>query len=108
MAEAGLRAEALDEYRSLLDRAGNDASRRCGILRSIGRLQEEGKDLEGALASFSEALTLLAHGNWLRRDLEGRVLGIHRARGSLSNLADDLRESPQIRLEAMHRVGIMG
>ena len=96
LGEAGLDDEALADYDALLEMAGEDASKRCAILRETGRIHEKRKEHDKALEVYKSAAELLGRGNWMKADLEGRVIQVHRARGTL----DVLEASCMERLQA--------
>ena len=54
--------------------------------REIGKIQEEKGDYEAALTSYDAALALTAPGNWLRKDLQHRIVGMYAADGNWEGL----------------------
>ena len=83
LAHNALFDEALVEFEVAERLAADDAQRRCRVLREIGRMHERLDQGAEALAVYDRALSLLARGHWLRVEMEGRVLGLHRRAGTL-------------------------
>ena len=48
-------------------------------LREIGKLQEEKGNYQDAIQSYDNAIALTAPGNWLRKDIQQRIVGIYAA-----------------------------
>lgn len=92
MAESGLLAEAAAAYQPLLEESREDPAQHCRVLRDFGRLQELQGELEPALATYDRVLALTDRGNWLRREIELRVVAIHRRTGKLEGLLARLQE----------------
>ncbi len=88
-------AEAQTAYAPLLEETAGDPAQHCRVLREFGRLQELQGNLDPALATYDAILAATARGNWLRKEIEGRVVQIHRRQGKLDALV--------ARLEAQRR-----
>ena len=95
LAEAGLLEEALSDYRALADLAGADASKRCAVLREMGSIHERRKELDEALRQYTAAADLLRRGNWMKEDIQGRIIRVHRERGTLDALERECRDRIQ-------------
>jgi len=91
LSENGLVDEALVDLALAKDLAGQDAAQRCRVLSEVGRLHERRLRIKQALAAYREAIDLMQRGNWLLRELRGRVLAIHRRTGQLETLIKETR-----------------
>ena len=58
----------------------------CLSRREIGNIYEAKGDYETAIKSYDSALALTAPGNWLRKDLQHRIIGIYAADGNWEGL----------------------
>ncbi|MGE0706628.1 MAG: tetratricopeptide repeat protein [Planctomycetota bacterium] len=98
LADNGLLDEALEELEQAKTLAGQRADQRCRVLAEIGRLRERRAEVPQALAVYREAIALTGRGNWLGKDLRGRVLALHRRSGKLAELVTqseaDLAQDP--------------
>jgi tetratricopeptide (TPR) repeat protein len=92
LAEAGLVAEAAHEYVPLLAETEGDPAQHCRVLRDHGRLLELQGDLDAALRTYDRILALTARGNWLRKEVEARIVAIHRRTGKVEALLTRLRQ----------------
>ncbi|MCZ6602680.1 MAG: tetratricopeptide repeat protein, partial [Planctomycetota bacterium] len=92
LAEGGLLEEALGDWRALLDLARDDSSKRCAVLREMGRIHERRKDFDEALSHYTRAAQLLRRGNWMKADIESRIVRVHRERGTLDALEEEVRK----------------
>ena len=88
LARHGLDDEAGEEFAAAEELAGDDTAKRCRVLAEIGRLHERRLRGEEALAVYDRAIGLMARGNWLKRDLYGRVLALHKRAGTLEQLIE--------------------
>src|SRR5690606_8809971 len=86
LAQRALHEAAAGEYRALLELVGANAERRCEVLRLLGRSQERLGKADEAIASYTEAIRLLADDHWLQRELEDRIGGLHRDSGKPEEL----------------------
>lgn len=93
LAAHGLFDEASAEFTEARRLAGDDASKQCRVLAELGKVQEMRLKIEDALATYGEALTLMGRGNWLKKDLQGRILAIHKRGGGLDGYVKTLREA---------------
>ncbi|HLU37772.1 MAG TPA: tetratricopeptide repeat protein, partial [Planctomycetota bacterium] len=90
-AQAGLLDEAAAEYEPLLAETESDPSQHCRVLRAVGQLHEARGDLAAAMASYERVLALTDRGNWLRKEVEGRLVQIYRRTGRLEELVARLQ-----------------
>jgi tetratricopeptide (TPR) repeat protein len=91
LSENGLVDEALVDLGVAKEIAGSDAAQACRVLSEVGRLHERRLRIRPALAAYREAIDLMQRGNWLLRELRGRVLAIHRRTGQLEALIKETR-----------------
>ncbi|MBI3820751.1 MAG: tetratricopeptide repeat protein [Planctomycetes bacterium] len=87
LAQNGLQDEAIVEFKETEKLAGDDPSKRCRVLVEMGRLQEQQIKIDDALATYRTALALMGRGNWLKKDVYNKILGIHKRSGMLDKLA---------------------
>ena len=70
----------------------------CLSLREIGKIQEEMGEYDAAIQNYDKALALTGQGNWLRKDLQGRIVGIYAAEsdwpGLIAYYEEKLAETP--------------
>ena len=92
LADAGLLDDAGKEYEPLLAETESDPPQHCSVLRAMGGLYELRGDLEGALSTYQRVLALTDRGNWLRKEIEGRLVHIYRRTGRLDELVARLQE----------------
>lgn len=93
LAYHGLHKEALIEFTVAEQLAGTDTAKRCKVMSEMGRLQERLQEIEEALATYARAIELMSRGNWLKRDLAGRIVAIHRRTGTLEEMVDAARKA---------------
>ncbi|MEZ5966498.1 MAG: tetratricopeptide repeat protein [Planctomycetota bacterium] len=90
LAQAGLLDEAAAEYAPLLAESEGDPSQHCRVLRATGQLHETRGDLPAAMTAYQRVLELTDRGNWLRKEVEGRLVQIYRRTGRLPELVQQL------------------
>lgn len=99
LAQHGLQEEAAAEFQEADKLAGNDNSKRCRVLAELGRVQEQQLKIDDALATYRSALALMGRGNWLKSEIQGRILAIHKRVNSFDKLVaeakNDIIEKPQ-------------
>lgn len=95
LAEHALAVEALEQLTVAETLAGEDSGKRCQVLSETGRLHERLNENEKAIAVYERALPLMARGNWLKKDVEGRLIAIHKRSGTLERLIVSARERAQ-------------
>ena len=86
--EQKLYQQAIEQHRTLIDIKKDDPYRVCLSLREIGSIQEELNDYQGAINSYNKALTLTAPDNWIRKDLQDRIIAIYAATGDWVGLIE--------------------
>ena len=86
--EQELYDEAIEQHRAVIKLKGSDPYRFCLSLREIGKIYELKGDQDQAIAAYEEAISKMAPDNWLRRELQGRIIGIYRSRNNLKGLIE--------------------
>ncbi len=84
--EQELFSQAISQYEAIIKLREDDIYRICLSHREIGIIQEVKGDFQAAIKSFDTALSLTAPGNWLRKDLQHRIIGIFAADGNWEDL----------------------
>ncbi len=79
--------EAIGAYRRMLDASAGDPYRACRALRAIGRCQEQLEQMPEAVATYEQALSLAAPGNWMYEDLKRRLVAAYDRMGDLDGLS---------------------
>jgi tetratricopeptide (TPR) repeat protein len=92
LAQQGLYDEASVEFAQAQELAGNDNSKKCRVLAELGKLQEHRLKLDDALATYRQALQLMGRGNWLKKDINNRILSIHKRSGTVETFITQSRE----------------
>ena len=77
--EQELYPQAIAQHEAIIEIKKEDPYRVCLSLREIGKIHEDTGDYAAAQARYDAALALTAPGNWLRKDLQQRVIGIYAA-----------------------------
>ena len=86
--EQKLYDRAIAQHRALIEIKQDDPYRICLSLREIGRVQEEMDDYSEAMNTYDAALALTAPGNWVRKDLQRRIIAIYAATGDWDGLIE--------------------
>ena len=84
--EQELYEQAIAQHEAIIELKTDDPYRICLSLREIGNIHDEKGDYGDAIQSYDAAMALTAPGNWLRRDLQHRVIGIYAADGNWEGL----------------------
>jgi tetratricopeptide (TPR) repeat protein len=84
--------EALGVYTRIAELSENDPYQRCRALRAIGGCRAQQEKYPEAIASYEQALELVAPGNWLFEDLKLRLVTVYQDTGDLAGLATYLTE----------------
>ena len=84
--EQELYAQAIEQHEAIVKFKADDPYRVCLSLREIGKIREEKGDYAGAIQSYDAALALTGQGNWLRKDIQHRVIGIYASDGDWEGL----------------------
>ena len=77
--EQELYPQAIAQHEAIIEIKKDDPYRVCLCLREIGKIHEDTGAYEAARARYDAALALTAPGNWLRKDLQHRIIGIYAA-----------------------------
>ncbi len=78
--------EAITVHRRIAEGSKDDPYRRCRALRSIGQCLVQAEKFKDAIATYEQALELVAPGNWLFEDLKIRLVGVYEDIGDLAGL----------------------
>ena len=77
--EQELYAQAISQHDAVIQQKKDDPYRVCLSWREIGNIHEVKGEYQAAVQSYDAALALTAPGNWLRKDLQHRIIGIYAA-----------------------------
>ena len=86
--EQELYEQAIAQHEAIIQFKAEDPYRVCLSRREIGNIHEAKGDYETAIENYDSALTLTAPGNWLRKDLQHRIIGIYAADGNWEGLIE--------------------
>ena len=96
--EQQLYEQAIAQHEAIIALKTDDPYRVCLSRREIGNIHEEKSDYEAAIQTYEAALALTAPGNWLRKDLQHRIIGIYAADGNweglITHYKDKLERTP--------------
>lgn len=84
--EQELYTEAIEQHEAIIRLKNEDPYRVCLSYREIGKIQEEKGDYGNAIRSYDAAIALTAPGNWLRKDLQQRIVGVYAGGGDWGGL----------------------
>ena len=84
--EKELYKQAISQHEAIIEIKADDPYRMCLSLREIGKIHEETGEYKKAQDSYDKALALTARGNWLRRDLQQRIIAIYAADANWTDL----------------------
>ena len=84
--ESELYSQAIEQHEAIVQLKRDDPYRVCSSLREIGKIQEEMGEYDAAVQSYDKALALTGQGNWLRKDLNQRIIGIYAHNGDWPGL----------------------
>ncbi len=84
--EQGLYIQAVEQHEAIVGLKRDDPYRVCLSLREIGKIREEMGDYDAAIQNYDKALALTGQGNWLRKDIQGRIIGIYAAESDWTGL----------------------
>ena len=84
--EGELYTQAIEQHEAIVQLKRDDPYRVCLSLREIGKIQEEMGEYDAAVQNYDKALALTAQGNWLRKDLNQRIIGIYAHNGDWPGL----------------------
>ena len=86
--EQELYEQAIAQHAAIIRFKGDDPYRVCLSRREIGNIHQANGDYAAAIGSYDTALALTAPGNWLRKDLQHRIIGIYAADGNWEGLIE--------------------
>ncbi|RKU08721.1 hypothetical protein C6502_14200, partial [Candidatus Poribacteria bacterium] len=96
--EQELYTQAIEQHEAIVGLKRDDPYRVCLSLREIGKIQEEMGEYDAAIENYDKALALTGQGNWLRKDIQGRIIGIYAAEsdwpGLIGYYQEKLTETP--------------
>ncbi len=96
--EQELYPQAIEQHEAIVGLNRDDPYRVCLSLREIGKIQEEMGEYDAAVQNYDKALALTGQGNWLRKDIQGRIVGIYAAEsdwlGLIAYYQEKLTEMP--------------
>lgn len=84
--EQELYTQAIEQHEAIVQLKRDDPYRVCLSLREIGKIQEEMRGYDAAVQNYDKALALTGQGNWLRKDLHQRIIGIYAHNGDWPGL----------------------
>ncbi len=84
--EQELYEQAIAQHEAIIKHKTDDPYRVCLSRREIGNIYETKGDYQKAIQSYDLALALTAPGNWLRKDLQHRIIGIFAANSDWQKL----------------------
>ena len=84
--EQELYTQAIEQHEAIVGLKRDDPYRVCLSLREIGKIQEEMQEYDAAVQNYDKALALTGQGNWLRKDLNQRIIGIYAHNGDWPGL----------------------
>ena len=90
--EQQLYEQAIAQHEAIIALKADDPYRACLSRREIGNIHEEKSDYAAAIQTYEAALALTAPGNWLRKDLQHRIIGIYAADGNWEGLITHYKE----------------
>ena len=84
--EQALYSQAIEQHEVIVGLKRDDPYRVCLSLREIGKILEEMGEYDAAVQNYDKALALTGQGNWLRKDLHQRIIGIYAHNGDWPGL----------------------
>ena len=90
--EQQLYEQAIAQHEAIIALKADNPYRVCLSRREIGNIHEEKSEYEAAIQTYEAALALTAPGNWLRKDLQHRIIGIYAADGNWEGLITHYKE----------------
>lgn len=86
-----LYGEALKQWQEVRKRS-RGAAKRSRVLRKMGQLFEQWGKWQKAVTHYRKAMSSTRRGHWLRRELNERILQLHRENGKLKLLVAHLQK----------------
>ena len=84
--EQELFVQAIEQREVIIRLKKDDPHRVCLSHREIGKIHEEKGDYQKAIQSYDAAITLTTPGNWLRKDVQRRIIGVFASDGNWQGL----------------------
>ena len=105
--EQELYAQAIAQHEAIIQSKKEDPYRVCLSRREIGNIHEAKGAYENAIQSYDTALLLTAPGNWLRKDLQHRIIGIYAADGNWEGLIEYYQKKLEAAPNEPERLGLL-
>ncbi len=105
--EQELYPQAIAQHEAITEIKKDDPYRVCLSLREIGKIHEDMGDYEAARTRYDTALALTAPGNWLRKDLQHRIIGIYAADANWKGLIDYYQGKLQVTPNDPELIGLL-
>ena len=105
--EQELYEQAIAQHEAIIQFKAEDPYRVCLSRREIGNIHEAKGDYETAIESYDTALALTAPGNWLRKDLQHRIIGIYAADGNWEGLIEYYQKKLEVAPNEPELLGLL-
>ena len=105
--EQELYEQAITQHEAIIQFKKEDPYRVCLSRREIGNIHEAKGDYAAAIQSYDTALALTAPGNWLRKDLQHRIIGIYAADGNWEGLIEYYHKKLETNPNEPERLGLL-
>ncbi|MDE0401273.1 MAG: tetratricopeptide repeat protein [Candidatus Poribacteria bacterium] len=105
--EQELYGQAIAQHEAIIEFKADDPYRVCLSRREIGNIHEAKGDYETAIQIYDTALALTAPGNWLRKDLQQRIIGIYAADGNWEGLIEYYQKKLEITPNEPELLGLL-
>ena len=105
--EQELYEQAIAQHEAIIQFKKEDPYRVCLSWREIGNIHEAKGDYETAIQTYDTALALTAPGNWLRKDIQHRIIGIFAADGNWAGLIEYYQKKLQTTPNEPERLGLL-
>ena len=105
--EQELYEQAIAQHEAIIQFKKEDPYRVCLSRREIGNIHEAKGAYQNAIQSYDAALLLTAPGNWLRKDLQHRIIGIYAADGNWEGLIEYYQKKLETNPNEPERLGLL-
>ena len=105
--EQELYGQAIAQHEAIIQFKAEDPYRVCLSRREIGNIHEAKGDYETSIQIYDTALALTAPGNWLRKDLQQRIIGIYAADGNWDGLIEYYQKKLEITPNEPELLGLL-
>ena len=105
--EQELYEQAIAQHEAIIRHKADDPYRVCLSRREIGNIYEAKGDYQDAIQSYDTALALTAPGNWLRKDLQHRIIGIFAADSDWQGLIEYYQRKLETTPNAPELMGLL-